>query len=1093
MAKGKILRSLLAFGLTGALSLSMLAASVSAATQTGYGYIDKYVSSSCRLQDYKDLVNTISDGLYSHSDSIDISSFKIPRGEAQTTLSGIYFAVLATRPELFYVDRELSWYRDSNYITDLCPQYNMTKTESQSALTEFYNEADHYLALASGKLSRCGDDFSRAVTIHDEIVLDAAYDNVNYENNNHTFMIDKTGVCENYSRVYAYLLAQLGMYSEIVSSDDMNHEWVLAKIDGKYYHVDTTWDDPLVDRPGRVSHTFFLLSSNKIGQSIDGKEAHTGYSTVHSATSTKYDSAAYHSFRSKLCKIDPDDTYVYAISSSGIVKYDYSANTSTTLKAITDKWYASGSSGSYYTGLYSGLAQNNGLLYYNTPDAIYSYDVATGATSLVYSNSYTNKIYGLYIRDSKLYGVFASNPNVTGTVRQIKTLPAETGPFVEVTSVSLSTSSMTLEVGQTATVTATVAPSDATDKTITWSSSNTDVATVSGGKITARSAGRAIIKATSSNGKSASVIVTVKEPVVEVTSVSISNYSLSLEVGQSSTVTATVNPSNATDQTITWSSSNTDVATVSNGTITAVSVGRAVIKAKSSNDKSASVIVTVKEPVVEVTSVSISNYSLSLEVGQSATVTATVNPSNATDQTITWSSSNTDVATVSDGTITAISAGRAVIKAKSSNDKSASVIVTVKEPVVEVTEVSLSTSSVELEEGQTTEVFAVVVPSDATDTFITWASSDTSVADVNDGIITAVGEGTATITAVASNGVGAELTVTVKKPVVEVTSIVLSRSTANLLEGRSTTATATIEPSDATDKTVTWTSSDPSIATVSNGRITAVSAGKATITAATSNGLTATVAVTVKPAVVEVTSVELSKSTTNLVIGHSTTVKATVSPTGATNKTLIWTSSDTSVATVADGKITAVGGGTATVTAESNNGITASLTVKVTVPATGITLSKSTTNLVIGHSTTVRATVAPADATNKTVKWSSSDTSIATVSNGRITAVGGGTATVTAKTSNGLTATLTVKVSVPATSITLSKSTVNLAVDHSTTVKAELAPTDVTNKTVKWSSSDTSVATVSGGKITALKKGTATVTATTSNGLTATVTVNVKA
>ena len=161
---------------------------------------------------------------------------------------------------------------------------------------------------------------------------------------------------------------------------------------------------------------------------------------------------------------------------------------------------------------------------------------------------------------------------------------------------------------------------------------------------------------------------------------------------------------------------------------------------------------------------------------------------------------------------------------------------------------------------------------------------------------------------------------------------------------------------------------------------------------------------------VEVTLVTLSKGTTNLVKGRSTTVTATIAPTNATNQTLTWTSSDTSVATVSNGKITAVGGGTATVTAKSNNGKSATVKVNVTVPVESITLSRSTANLLVGRSTTATATINPTDATNKTVTWTSSDTSVATVSNGKITAVGTGTATVTATTSNGKTATVAVNV-----------------------------------------------------------------------------------
>ena len=215
MVKGKIFRSLLALGLTGALSLSAFAASVSAATRTESGYIEMYVSDSYKMQDHLDAVRAISNALYSHSSRIDVSSFKIP----QADMSGLYFGTLASHPDLFFVDRNYSWNNMGGYVYQIYPSYNMTQSEAQTALESFYSEADHYLALASGKLSRCGDDFSRAVTLHDEIVLDAFYDNIDYESDNYRFMMQKTGVCENYSRVYAKSRAYntaAGYQSEII-------------------------------------------------------------------------------------------------------------------------------------------------------------------------------------------------------------------------------------------------------------------------------------------------------------------------------------------------------------------------------------------------------------------------------------------------------------------------------------------------------------------------------------------------------------------------------------------------------------------------------------------------------------------------------------------------------------------------------------------------------------------------------------------------------------------------------------------------------------------------------------------------------------
>ena len=167
---------------------------------------------------------------------------------------------------------------------------------------------------------------------------------------------------------------------------------------------------------------------------------------------------------------------------------------------------------------------------------------------------------------------------------------------------------------------------------------------------------------------------------VEVTGVSLDKNSLSLDVGGAYTLTATVTPSNATDKTITWSSNNTSVATVSNGKVTAKAAGIATITAKSNNGKYDTCKVTVKNPVVEVTGVSLDKNSLSLEVGDTYMLTATVIPSNATDKTITWSSSNSAVATVNqEGNVTAKDTGIATITAKSNSGKLATCKVIVTE------------------------------------------------------------------------------------------------------------------------------------------------------------------------------------------------------------------------------------------------------------------------------------------------------------------------------------------------------------------------------------------------------------------------------
>ena len=257
---------------------------------------------------------------------------------------------------------------------------------------------------------------------------------------------------------------------------------------------------------------------------------------------------------------------------------------------------------------------------------------------------------------------------------------------IAVTAVSLNKTSLTLEVGESYTLVVNVSPSNATDKSITWSSTNSSVAAISGGKVTAKSEGTTTITAEAYNGKTATCTVTVNEPaseVIEVTSVSLNKTSLTLEIGESETLTATVLPSNATDKSVTWTSFAQSIATVANGKVTAIGSGTAIITATTSNGKTATCTVTVNEPaseVIEVTSVSLNKTSLTLEIGESETLTATVLPSNATDKTISWTSSDLSVATVTNGTVTAIGSGTATIAATTSNGKTATCTVMVNDP-----------------------------------------------------------------------------------------------------------------------------------------------------------------------------------------------------------------------------------------------------------------------------------------------------------------------------------------------------------------------------------------------------------------------------
>ena len=427
------------------------------------------------------------------------------------------------------------------------------------------------------------------------------------------------------------------------------------------------------------------------------------------------------------------------------------------------------------------------------------------------------------------------NPDNTNPENTNPETPKPTEPQKkEVESISISNPGA-LKVGGECTLSVSFIPSDATDKSLNWSSGNTAVATVDGnGKVTAVSAGSAKITATSGNGKKAECTVTVEEEKKEVISIAISENP-SLKVGDSCMLAVTFNPTDATDKSLNWSSGNTAVATVDgSGKVIAVAKGSAKIKATSSNGKTAECTVTVEEKTIQVDSITV-NDKLSLKVGESCALSVTFNPADATDKTLKWSSDKTAVATVdSNGKVTAVAVGSAKITATSNNGKTAVCNVEVVDNKISVTEVSLNKTALELVVEGTETLTATIKPENATDKTVTWATSDTAIVTVDtNGKVKAVKEGTATITVTTKDGgKKAECKVTVKSKTTE-NSISLDKTSASMKVGETLTLTAKVTPEG---KKVTWKSSDETKATVDeNGKVTAKAEGKVDITATIEN------------------------------------------------------------------------------------------------------------------------------------------------------------------------------------------------------------------------------------------------------------------
>ena len=358
---------------------------------------------------------------------------------------------------------------------------------------------------------------------------------------------------------------------------------------------------------------------------------------------------------------------------------------------------------------------------------------------------------------------------------------------------------------------------------------------------------------------------------VPATGVTLDKTTLSLTEGESATLTATVEPENATDKAIVWTSSDNAVATVENGVVTAVKAGTATITAACGSAKAECTVTVTAAPAgplsvkvgtaaypVKPIDGQAGKYHAAVPYGSNATIevkdAAFLMVTNSKGGYLNDEGSNPFTLTAAQLDKLLINKDIPFTPANSASKVAYLSIMdvmagTTYELYIELTReavpatgVTLNETALSLHPTEKATLAATVAPENTTDTLV-WTSSNDAVATVKDGVVTAVKEGKATITAACGNA-KAECVVTVLPPI-PATGVTLDKTALKLYEGDAAKLTATVEPENTTDKTIVWTSSDKTIATVKDGTVTAVKAGTATITAACGEAK-ATCAVTVK-------------------------------------------------------------------------------------------------------------------------------------------------------------------------------------------------------------------------------------------------------
>lgn len=559
---------------------------------------------------------------------------------------------------------------------------------------------------------------------------------------------------------------------------------------------------------------------------------------------------------------------------------------------------------------------------------------------------------------------------------------------VRVTGITLDASSLVIPLNGTDQLRATISPSNADNLIVLWTSSNASVVKVSDtGALTAVGTGEAVITATSDgSGLTATCKVTVPEVVFPVESMTLDRTSLVLSIGQSARIVATIEPANATDKTLHWMSSDESVATVDDaGNVTAKDYGKTTIVVTTA-DGGIMAKCEVSVPKTMVTKLTLENEDTEItrKLNETVQLKASVWPLEATNPALRWSSNNEAVASVDEnGLVTALSYGEAVISVSTvdGSELSSSLKVVVKNPLGGIT---LSPTSIVLYEYEQQPLTLTFTPEDAEDKSVIWSSSDESVAVVSYGVVHAVkaGKGKATISVKALAGdFEATCEVTVK---CKVAGVKLDEHEITLKEGSSQKLEATVYPSRVSDLTVKWESENPTIAVVNDkGTVTALVPGTTKVTATSNedNSFSDVCIVNVEQVVTNVTGITVSPASLNMTVGDKQQLSATIKPADATNGEYSWSTSDANIASVtADGLVTAVSAGSATICVTSKDGgYHANCNVKVRNKVDKITVSGDKDHIYIGQTAQLSYAVEPAGS-DVEIEWASLNPEAATVS-----------------------------------------------------------------------------------------------------------------
>ncbi len=546
-------------------------------------------------------------------ESLSMSSIGLKGIVTAEMFDEVYTELIRDNYQYFYVSEQTDYKFYSSgatdYVTTAYFDYEMTESEAKTALTKL--EAAIETALDGVEAS--WSDLEKVIYFHDYLTRLCEYDTTYSNYSIYNALVDNSAVCQGYAVTFHYLLSTQGISSEFVSSQDLNHVWNVVKLNGSWYMVDVTWDDPTnPDRLGRSNHKYFLKSASAfMADSMHTADdwTFTGGLTASDVASNYYDEYFWNSVTTGFEYVDGK---WYGLNGTTI--YTYTCNGKSMVQGasvatISSKWKVWGMTSAYWSGCYTSLASFDGALYYSTADAIYMYVPSTGKTTEIYElddeAAAQGYIYGMRVTaDSTLEFYVAESPSEDGAADAYTAFQL---PYVD-TDVDLAECEISLSE---------------TSYTYTGSAKKPSVTVKYDGANLKKGTDYTVSYSNNTNAGTASVTITgkgdYKGTVTKTFTIAKASQTLTATVVSSTIVKGNTTQISASGTgTITYSSANTSVATVSSsGKVTGKGYGTVEITVKAAGNanyksatKTISISVQLKTPSIS----SVTNTSTGIQV-----------------------------------------------------------------------------------------------------------------------------------------------------------------------------------------------------------------------------------------------------------------------------------------------------------------------------------------------------------------------------------------------------------------------------------------------------------------------------------------------